>query len=206
MDICQKEKNHAIKFRILLVIHYLKGKKVDELCEIFLLNRDQIYYWLRKYKKYGINGILSPPSKRGRKQKVNLAELKEALKHDPKDFGYPENGWTVQLIHQFITEKMGIVIHRNYVYQLLQKINWKPQKRTMKRKVQYVTRSGKELTPHHLDMMKKVARKLNAPIDKIITENGIDPILHVVLSTHELTILQGETELGTLTITFEENK
>lgn len=191
-----KERNAQMKIRFLVPIHILQGRNVAEISKFLLLSRTQVYYWWKRYREEGMNG-LEGRKKTGRPRIIDEQILREALSEPSKKYGFAE--WTHDTIMQFLSDQ-GYHIHRNYLYHILKKIGWRRE-----RKIKQMTRGGSYITEQHLEMMKRVSKMLDAPVDRIITEGGISPVLMVTQSSKYKTIVEGETERGKLTIIYEEN-
>ena len=207
------ENNLIISRRILMVIHFLERKfDIQSIANFLLVSKDQIYYWVKRYKLMGIEG-LSNKKKSGRPPKISKDILLEILSKSPAELGYNADRWSYQMIVNHITDKLKIKFHPQYIYALLAKIKWKPQTTgNSKNEEDYYlkyfsyprTIGGHKVTQKHLDLMKVVASKLNAPIHKIMTETGLQPVLNIVYSDRNTTILESRVERGKLTIKFEE--
>lgn len=191
-----KERNARMKIRLLVPIHILQGRNVADISKFLLLSRTQVYYWWKRYREEGMNG-LEGRKKTGRPRIIDEQILREALSEPPQKYGFAE--WNHGTIMQFLSDQ-GYHIHRNYLYHILQKIGWRREKKIKQR-----TRGGSYITEQHLEMMKRVSKMLDAPVDRIITEGGISPVLVVTQSSKHKTIVEGETERGKLTIIYEEN-
>ncbi len=208
-DRYKSENDADVRIRYLIIILFLKNYPVAKIAEILLLPKHQIYYWLKKYKTHG-SGALQKKERTGRPQKINKKYLIECLNRAPEEFGYKEKFWDLKTITDLISTKFDVHIHKNYVYQLLKQINWDVKgNRALMKKFEETyrprTASGKIVRPEHVFMMKKVAQMVNAPIDEIVTQGGIFPKLKLTSTSESVTILEGETEDGFLSIKFVKN-
>lgn len=186
------------KIRLLVVLNFLKGESAVEIARFLCMSRHKVYYWVRRFRERGLEGLSERP-RSGRRPTVDYGDLRRALADDPEDYGYDR--WTPETVRDYLKSR-GVRVHPNYVYSILRRLGVKL--RTQKSSPRVRTAGGAYLTQGHMEMMRQVSRMLHAPVDKIISESGVKPVLRVVQSGRDRTVLQGETELGRLTIIYEE--
>ena len=183
-----------------MVIHFLDEKSVSKIADFLMISRDQVYYWIRRYKSGGIDN-LNNRSKSGRPSRINYPFLKQVLSQSPREQGIEMDYWNIYNIKEFIHRKMNVKIHNYYVYEILRKIGWKESNEA---RLVPLTQTAHRVTSDHLDMIRYISQKLDAPIERIITERGIKPVLRVIHSDRLSTVIEGETENGKLTIKYQE--
>ncbi len=64
-------KSHAFRNRCQGVLLSHKGKKIEELSEIFSVSKNTAYTWVKNWKKYGIIGLITKPGQ-GRKPTLSI--------------------------------------------------------------------------------------------------------------------------------------
>ncbi len=197
------EVDPKLKIRLLIVIHTLNKTPVTDIANFLLISRDKVYYWLRRFKADGIDGLYTK-KRTGRPSVIDYELIKEVLEQSPRDHGYDRDYWNLYIIKDYIMEKMDISVHDHYIYEILKKIGWKDRNKERFDIHIPITQTAHRVTQKHLDMIKKISHMLDAPIERIITENGIKPVLKVVYDKRDITIIEGETENGKLTIKYQE--
>ena len=70
-----RENNGKLKLSILMVIHFLEGVPVTEISKFLMISRDQVYYWIRRYKAGSLGGLTDKP-KSGRPTRIDYTLLK----------------------------------------------------------------------------------------------------------------------------------
>jgi len=197
------EKDAKIKIRLLIVIHFLNNKSVSEIAKILLISRDQAYYWLNKYKNGGVHA-LATKKKTGRPSKVNYGQLRKILNNSPKNYGFKFDFWHIPSIQAVIKQEMGVEVHENYVYDLLRKINWRNDNKSRIEIGIPINQTGHKVTEKHFEMIKTISNMLKIPIDRIIKENSLNPVLNITHTKKNVTIIEGKTDNGRLLIKYEE--
>jgi transposase len=200
----QETSDYKLKYRLLILIHYLNGKSGLEIAQILQVGKDQIYFWLKRYKAEGIVGLYDR-KRRGRPRKIDYSRLKYDLKRPPSVFGIDEKTWTLDAINSYLAQVQDIEVSKPYIYEVLRKVGFSLSKPSNSPKLPDLrTKGGKLISSLHLEVMYDLGKRLDAPIHRIITENGIKPTLKIIQSDSLTTVLQGKTEHGMLTIRYEE--
>jgi transposase len=93
--------------------HYVllnaQGWSVPQIAQRLDRNEHTIRTWLKAYRTAGLPGLSNtPPPGRpattGQRVSVQIAQL---LAHAPSHFGYIEEGWTVDLIRDYLAQHQG---------------------------------------------------------------------------------------------------
>ena len=93
--------------------HYVllnaQGWSVPQIAQRLDRNEHTVRTWLKAYRTAGLPGLANTPQP-GRPattgQRVS-AQLEQLLAHDPTHFGYIEDGWTVDLIRDYLAQHQG---------------------------------------------------------------------------------------------------
>lgn len=195
--------NAKLKIRYLIVIHFLKQKSIDDISNFLMVSKDTIYYWIRRFKKEGIEG-LKTRKKSGRPKKIKQNKLLALLAKSPRTFGYENEHWKINQLQEILVDKYDL--SPQYVYELLRELNWKPIKEDIgvKQFILPKTKSGLKITEDNLRMMAEMQWKLDAALFEMITGEGLLPKMKIIRADKKIRILEGKTSKGTLTVRYEE--
>lgn len=114
--VLDKEKNPAIKQKLLVVWHKKKGETERYIENILRVPRSTIGYWVRKFRKNGIKGFQRKPGSGGHNRyltKEQEEQLQEKLKKEPM---------TTKEALIYINEEFGRQYHPNSVPRLLKRL------------------------------------------------------------------------------------
>ena len=106
----------------------------EEVANILYRSPKQIRRWVRRYNRYGIDGLKS------RKQKGNeprlssgqKAELRELVMQNPRDRGYPFSNWNTKNLKAAILGKFSKIVSQETVRRMLHALGfvWKKPEHT----------------------------------------------------------------------------
>jgi transposase len=101
----------------------------DEVARILHRSSKQIRKWVKKYNKYGIEGLKSRKQKgsQSKLSKEQDAELKEIVSNDPRGSGYNFSNWNTKNLKEVIGKKFRAVISQETVRRTLHRLGfvWK---------------------------------------------------------------------------------
>lgn len=99
-----------------------EGKSVPEIAKHTKRNEHTIRYWLVAYKKEGIEGLkrTPPPGRPAKKAPKIYPIILEIVPKTPTEYGYIEEGWTINLIVDYL-KKQGIEVGASTVKRVLKK-------------------------------------------------------------------------------------
>ena len=202
-----EEKDYKIKFRLLIVKLFVIDRKTGpEISTLLGIGKSQVYFWKDRYIKFGIDGLYDREG-RGRPTKVDLDNLRQALQSEPIQFGYNVILWDVNFIQRYLNDFQDAKMSKSSIYRLLEEMGIKLHCDCLSchtRLPSIKTKSGETISPLHYQVMDEVSAMIDVPIQKIITEKGIKPVLRLVRSERDRLILSGEAENGKLTLIYEE--
>jgi transposase len=109
--------------------HYVllasSGMSAPEISHHLNRNIITIRLWLNRYAKRGIEGLISlrPPGRPAKKAPMIETYLEELLSKSPRDYGYQEAGWQLNLLRDFF-EKKGCKACDNTLVKALNKLGY----------------------------------------------------------------------------------
>jgi transposase len=106
----KKELNARVKTRLLMIINKKKGKSYHKIAEIFNSSSSTPLFWVRRFRKFGYNGLLTKKGQ-GTKGRLSVAAKKKI-----KEFS---KGKTSKEVMKHINDKFGFEYHPNSVPRLL---------------------------------------------------------------------------------------
>lgn len=106
-----RDKNHARRLTAMLMLH--RGDKVSDVAKTLCCARSSLGRWINWFTLYGLEGLKSLPSGRGRRWPFEhiCALLRQLIKHSPGDFGYQRSRWSTELLAIKINEITGCRLH-----------------------------------------------------------------------------------------------
>lgn len=109
------DKHHARRLTAMLMPH--RGNKVSDVAKTFCCARSSLGCWINWFTLYGLEGLKSLPSGRGRRWpfKHICALLRQLIKQSPWDFGYQRSRWSTELLSIKIHEITGCRLHASTV-------------------------------------------------------------------------------------------
>ena len=115
------------KERRLIVLNYKKGCTIREIGEMLDMPFTKAYYWIKRYKEQGING-LKTIKQHGKKPLLGreaLKWLKEFLKKNkPSRYNGKAAGWSSREVKDCINNKFNISYSLRHVERLLHKLGF----------------------------------------------------------------------------------
>lgn len=110
-----RDKDHARRLTAMLILH--RGDKVSDVAKTLCCARSSVGRWINWFTIYGIEGLKSLPSGRGRRWPFEhiCALLRQLIKHSPGDFGYQRSRWSTELLAMKINEITGCRLHASTV-------------------------------------------------------------------------------------------
>lgn len=121
-----KDSRLAQKYHALLLGFDYEWKEV---ANILHRSYKQIRKWVKKYNKYGLDGLKSDKQK-GNDPKLSVqqkAELKEIVSNDPRDKGYNFSNWNSKNLKEIIKEKFSVLVSQETIRRVLHALGfvWK---------------------------------------------------------------------------------
>lgn len=109
------DKNHVRRLTAMLMLH--RGDKISDVAKTLCCARSSLGRWINWYTLYGLEGLKSLPSGRGRHWPFEhiCALLRQLIKHSPEDFGYQRSRWSTELLAIKINEITGCRLHASTV-------------------------------------------------------------------------------------------
>ena len=93
--------------RCFVVLQCDLGQRVPDIARSSGRHEHTIRSWLKSYLKDGIEGLKdTPPSGRtNRKEQTALPILQQVLPNSPSDYGYLEEGWSTNLLVDYLRQQ-----------------------------------------------------------------------------------------------------
>lgn len=109
------DKNHARRLTAMLMLH--RGDKISDVAKTLCCARSSLGRWINWFTLYGLEGLKSLPSGRGRRWPFEhiCVLLRQLIQHSPEDFGYQRSRWSTELLAIKINEITGCRLHASTV-------------------------------------------------------------------------------------------
>ena len=117
------ETDYRVRERLLMIIHVLDGKRINEVAKILLCSERTVSKWVKRYNEMGLNG-LKDQDRKGAPRKIDYENLKQALDKKPEEFGYEASVWYPTLVYNYIRDFQGITIAFDYTYVLIRNLGY----------------------------------------------------------------------------------
>lgn len=105
----RKNKRPEVRQRAQAIRMLASGQKPAQVAESLDVHPATIYSWFHRYRQDGLEGLANRP--RGRtKRKIDetyCQALELAIEHDPGDYGYPFEVWTVERLRDHLQKETG---------------------------------------------------------------------------------------------------
>jgi transposase len=118
-------------YRLYAVYQVSKGKKPQDLEDVYNTSFKSINNWVHRFNREGLQGLLDKPIP-GRKPKLTESEkeeIKRLIQEDlPEIHGYNSATWTGPMIINYIEREFGKTYKKAQIYKILAKLNLTYQK------------------------------------------------------------------------------
>lgn len=115
-EMIDKERNSAIKLRLLVVWHKKRGATERQIKEILRVPRATVGFWVRKFRKEGVKGFRRKPGSGGHNRYLTREQEKEL---QDKLRVYP---MTSKEVIVYIEERYGKRYHPNSIQRVLRRL------------------------------------------------------------------------------------
>ena len=121
----KRKRNSNIGERAQYVLLAAEGHRVSSIAKQLGRNKHTIRTWIKRYETEGTAGLnsIQPPGRPNQKAELVGKQLKELLNKSPRDYGYIQSGWQVNLLVDYFKQQ-GHVISPNTLRRALKKANW----------------------------------------------------------------------------------
>lgn len=112
---CRTRGNQAERAHYVLLSD--KGISANEIANQLERNAHTIRCWLKRYKSQGISGLYDNKGT-GRPRSLREASKKllpKLLNNSPKNYGYQQSGWQINLLIEQLTQELGSVSEKTVV-------------------------------------------------------------------------------------------
>lgn len=115
------------KERRLIIKHYKNRVKLRKIGEVLDISHTKAYYWIKRYKKQGIKGLITKkqPGKIPLLNENALTKLKHFLiNNKPIRYNGISSGWTSREVKKHLAEEHSIHYSLRHVERLLHKLGF----------------------------------------------------------------------------------
>ena len=108
----------------------LEGKGVREVSRLIGVSPSSVSRWKQQLKQGGLDALRAKPHP-GRSPKLTAEQKKELegiLLKGARAAGFPTDSWTLKRVAQVIAREFGVTYHPGYVWYILKRMGWSPQK------------------------------------------------------------------------------
>lgn len=93
---------------------------MHEIAEWMDTTPQTVYTWLKRYRRYGIDGLEDRPrSGRPRKERFLVGIVQAQAGQSPPCFGYPFSRWTVRFLTRHLESRLGVKVSASTVRRAL---------------------------------------------------------------------------------------
>lgn len=108
-----------------------EGATVESVARMLKVSMRTVFHWLARYRQGG-HHALREGSRSGRPRKLDAEVMRwlyQAIsKHDPRQYDFPFNLWTLALVRILLKRKFGIELSKSGVSRLLRHLGLSPQR------------------------------------------------------------------------------
>lgn len=122
--------------RLVVGLNYKYGATQTEIAEQYGLARKTVYNWLQRLETQPLEQAIVDANRPGRPPKLSATERKElaqALTRPPRTVECNANGWTPQLVQEFITNRFGVDYSLPHIRRLMREAGLSPEETTWTR-------------------------------------------------------------------------
>lgn len=117
--------------RLIAVNAVREGQTVESVARMLKVSLRTVFHWLARYRKGGLRA-LREGRRRGRPRKVDVEVMRWLYvaigKHDPRQYEFPFNLWTLALVRVLLKRKFGVELSKSSVSRLLGHLGLSPQR------------------------------------------------------------------------------
>jgi transposase len=107
-DFIRNTKNKEEYRRAVAVKQKMEGMSYRTIAKNLGVNYRNVYYMIKSYKEYCLDGIRSKRKNAGRIPKISSDKNKQLIKDtvlkSPRSFGYLRNTWSIRLLAAYLTD------------------------------------------------------------------------------------------------------
>lgn len=123
-NLLKSKEDYKIALRLVSILPIAKGESSRKAQELLLLSHNQICIWVKRFNKYGVEGLNDRP-KTGRKPKITSEQLdwlkSVIINESPIKYGFNTETWTAPLIAKIVAKHCNISYSDDMIYVILKK-------------------------------------------------------------------------------------
>lgn len=106
----RKDKRPEVRQRATAIRLLALGQKPAEVAESLAVQATTIYSWFHRFRRDGLEGLANQPKGRPKRKadEAYCQALKEAIEHEPGDYGYPFAVWTVERLRDHLERETDV--------------------------------------------------------------------------------------------------
>lgn len=121
-DVCKAD------IKITVIVLCMCGMGVNQIARVLNIRPNTVGRYIRDYNENGLEQLLDykkSPGKPSVLTEEERQELRRILEDKPEVHGYPgRDGWTANLVQQYIADKMNKTMGKAGVYQMLKRMGY----------------------------------------------------------------------------------
>lgn len=97
------------------------GQTAGQIAALWEITDQAVRQTIQRFNAEGIAGLADKPRKGRPPKKTDryVALLKEAVRNNPRDLGYPFSAWTLERLREHLARKTRILLNPHYLSQIM---------------------------------------------------------------------------------------
>ena len=104
----------------------MEGMSYRNIAKNLGVNYRNVYYMIKSYKEYGLDGIRSKRKNAGRIPKIssdkNKHKIKQIVLDSPRSFGYLRNTWSIRLLAAYLTNILEMNVSSMQTWRIIHEL------------------------------------------------------------------------------------
>lgn len=117
------EKDARVRQRMGVVLARWSGVSVVGVAGAYHVSRRTVTEWVKRFNREGVGGLGDKP-RSGRPPKAEWEEVRKVLSGDPRDYGYPVQGWNGRMLRDAVRKKLGVAYSRSDIYYVVKQLGF----------------------------------------------------------------------------------
>jgi transposase len=125
-DFIKNTRNKEEYRRVVAVKQKMEGMSYRTIAKNLGVNYRNVYYMIKSYKEYGLDGIRSKRKNAGRIPKIssekNKHKIKQIVLDSPRSFGYLRNTWSIRLLAAYLTNILEMNVSSMQAWRIIHEL------------------------------------------------------------------------------------
>lgn len=117
------EKDARVRQRMGGVLARWSGVAPGEVAATYRVSEKAVTKWVKRFNRDGVSGLRDKP-RSGRPTKADWDEIHKMLAGDPRDYGYPVQGWNGRVLNDAIKKRLGVTYDHSEVYYIIKQLGF----------------------------------------------------------------------------------